>query len=92
MVNGTFNIQFNIQGNTLYDCVGFEVVTSVFMKFSNIFWGITLCSTLKVNRYFGGTHINFIFTFACCLFRAGFLFGLSFSTQDGGDIFPPDVG
>jgi hypothetical protein len=35
--------------------VGFEVLTAVVMK-SNIFWDITPCSLLKVNRRFGGTH------------------------------------
>jgi hypothetical protein len=33
--------------------VGFEVPTVVAMKIS-IFWDLTLCSPLKVNRYFGG--------------------------------------
>jgi hypothetical protein len=31
--------------------VGFEVLTSVVMK-SSIFWGITMCSSLKFNRRF----------------------------------------
>jgi hypothetical protein len=34
--------------------VGFEVLTAVVMK-SSIFWDITPCSPLKVNRSFGGT-------------------------------------
>jgi dolichol kinase len=34
--------------------VGFEVLTAVVMK-SAIFWDITPCSPLKVNRRFGGT-------------------------------------
>jgi hypothetical protein len=39
-----------------YVClVGFEVVTVVVMK-SIIFWDITPCSLLKVNRRFGGTY------------------------------------
>jgi hypothetical protein len=37
-----------------YQFVGFEVLTAVFMK-SSIFWDVTLCSPLKVNRRFGGT-------------------------------------
>jgi hypothetical protein len=35
--------------------VGFEVLTAVVMK-SSIFWDITPCSLLKVNRSFGGTY------------------------------------
>jgi hypothetical protein len=34
--------------------VGFRVLTAVVMK-SSIFWDITPCSPLKVNRRFGGT-------------------------------------
>jgi hypothetical protein len=39
----------------LYWSVGFEVLTAVVMK-STVFWDITLCSPLKVNRRFGGTY------------------------------------
>jgi hypothetical protein len=35
--------------------VGFEVLTEVVMK-STVFWYITPCSPLKVNRNFGGTY------------------------------------
>jgi hypothetical protein len=35
--------------------VGFEVLTVVVMK-STIFWDITPCSPLSVNRRFGGTY------------------------------------
>jgi hypothetical protein len=35
--------------------VGFEVLTAVVMK-STIFWDITPCSPLTVNRSFGGTY------------------------------------
>jgi hypothetical protein len=35
--------------------VGFEVLTAVVVKFS-IFWDITPCSPLKVDRRFGGTY------------------------------------
>jgi hypothetical protein len=37
----------------LYILIGFEVLTPVVMK-SYIFWDITQCSPLKVNRHFGG--------------------------------------
>jgi hypothetical protein len=35
--------------------VGDEILTTVVMK-SSIFWDITLCSPLNVNRRFGGTY------------------------------------
>jgi hypothetical protein len=35
-------------------CVGFEVLTAVVVK-SCIFWDVTPCSPLKLNRRFGGT-------------------------------------
>jgi hypothetical protein len=35
--------------------VGSEVLTAVVMK-STVFWDITPCSPLKVNRNFGGTY------------------------------------
>jgi hypothetical protein len=34
-------------------CVTFEVLTAVVMK-SSIFWDITPCSLLEINRGFGG--------------------------------------
>jgi hypothetical protein len=38
------------------DCyVVFEVLTAVVMK-GSIFWDITPCSSLKVNRHFGRTY------------------------------------
>jgi hypothetical protein len=39
----------------IYYFIGFEVLTAVIMK-STIFWDITPCSPLKVNRRFGGTY------------------------------------
>jgi hypothetical protein len=41
--------------NGVNDYVGVEVLTGVVMK-STIFWDITLCSPLKVNRRFGRTY------------------------------------
>jgi hypothetical protein len=41
------------QQDLLY--LGFAVLTAVVMK-STIFWNITPCSPLRVNRRFGGTH------------------------------------
>jgi hypothetical protein len=51
--------------------VGFQVLTSVVMK-STIFWDITPCSPVSVNRRFGGTYL-----LATCLL-AGFLLNLFF--------------
>jgi hypothetical protein len=39
----------------IMNCVGFEVLTVVVMK-STIFWDITPCSLLRINRCFGGTY------------------------------------
>jgi hypothetical protein len=39
----------------ILNLVGFEVLTAVVMK-STIFWDVTPCSPLKVNRCFGGTY------------------------------------
>jgi hypothetical protein len=42
---------------------------------SSIFWDITPCSLSKVNRS------------ACYLLHVGFLFGLFFDPEDGGNMF-----
>jgi hypothetical protein len=65
------------------------------------FWIRTQHSTLKVKRRFGRTYLLRLYcwkisqernqhdadSFACCLLHAGFLFGLLFNSEDGGDIF-----
>jgi hypothetical protein len=53
------------------------------VKKSSGFWDITPCSTVKVNRRFGGTY---------CLLYAGFLHGLLFNPEDEGDAFIRTVG
>jgi hypothetical protein len=69
-----------------YSCVvGFEVLTVVVMK-STIFWDITPCIQLKVNRRYGGTVL-----LAIC-FHAGFLLGLFFEPEDRGNMFLRNVG
>jgi hypothetical protein len=67
--------------------VGFEVLTAVIMK-STIFWDITPCSLLRVNRRFGGTY---------CLHLQGRRISWARSQhesrwQDGGDMFFRNVG
>jgi hypothetical protein len=55
--------------------VGFEVFTAVVMK-STIFWDITLCSPLSVNRRFGRTQPPS---------------SAIFDPEDGGDMFLRNV-
>jgi hypothetical protein len=43
------------RSENMFHFVGFEVFTAVIMK-STIFWDITLCSPLSVNRSFGATY------------------------------------
>jgi hypothetical protein len=62
-------------------CVEFEILTAVVMK-SSIFWDIRPCSPLKIKRRFGGT----------CRIHAGFLLGLFFDPEYGGDLFLRNVG
>jgi hypothetical protein len=50
----TMIISFGSWDNTEITDVGVDVLTAVVMKIS-IFWDITPCSPLKVNRRFGGT-------------------------------------
>jgi hypothetical protein len=66
--------------------VGIEVLTAVVTK-SPIFWDITPCSTLKVNRSFV-EHVTSIFW----LLHDGFFLGLLFDPDDGGDMFLRNVG
>jgi hypothetical protein len=71
--------------------VALEVLTAVV----SVFRDMRPCSPLKVNRRYGGTcrfHLQGWRTsqernqLATC-FRAGFLLGLFFDTEDGGDMF-----
>jgi hypothetical protein len=67
--------------------VRFEVLTAVVMK-SFIFWDITPCIPLKVIRRFGGTCLPRLLVLLAVCFHAGFLLGLFFDPEDGGDMFP----
>jgi hypothetical protein len=71
---------------------------------SIIFWDVTSCSPMKVKRNFRGTyrfHLHgrriirarnqCVALLATCL-HADFLLGLSFDTEDGGDMFLRNVG
>jgi hypothetical protein len=48
-------VTFDTKIKIYFQQVGFEVLTPVVMK-STVFWDITMCSPLKVNRRFGGTY------------------------------------
>jgi hypothetical protein len=65
--------------------VGFEVFTAVVMK-STIFWDMTLCSPLSLNRRFGGIY-RLHFQLACW-----FCWTYFFDPEDGGDMFLRNVG
>jgi hypothetical protein len=74
--------------------VGSEVLTAVVMK-STIFWDLTACSPLKVNRRLGGTyrlHLRGLQALLATCFHTGFLLGLFFDPEDGGDMFFRNVG
>jgi hypothetical protein len=72
------------------DYMRFDFPTEVVMKIY-IFWGITLCSPLKVNRRFGGTcrlHLQGLRlnearhqALLVTCFQAGFLLGLFFELE-----------
>jgi hypothetical protein len=72
-----------------------ESVTEVSVVFLNqymnikstILCDITPCSPLKVNRRFGGTYRLHIQGMLAACFHAGFLLGLFFNFENGGDIF-----
>jgi hypothetical protein len=70
------------------DIVGFEVLTEVVMK-STIFWDITPCSPLNINRRFGGTYCLQPLLATC--FHAGFLLSLFFSAWRWRRYVPPKL-
>jgi hypothetical protein len=86
------------------DYVGFEVLTAVVMK-STMFCDITPCIPLRVNRRFGAKyHLNLqgqrisqagnksaLQSLLATCFYPGFLLGLRFDPEDGGDIFLRNV-
>jgi hypothetical protein len=65
--------------------VGFEVLTPVVMK-SSVFWNITPCSPLIIDRHFGETHRLHLNGRGKLLY-AGALLGIFFDTGDGKYIF-----
>jgi hypothetical protein len=91
-----FVIVLSPVGRVISSClVGAEVLTAVVIK-SSIFWGITPCSALKVNRRLGGTcHLHLRgrrIRSASYRLHAGFFLGLLFDPEDGGDMFLRNVG
>jgi hypothetical protein len=51
----------------------------------SMFWDITLCSLVKVNRRFGGTYRSQLQL--CCLLHVCSMLDLPFDPEDGADIF-----
>jgi hypothetical protein len=91
---------------TMFQSVGFEILTAVVMK-SAIFWDITPYNPLKVSQRLGGTYrlhlqgrriteketgVKAGGKQLCAACQAGFLLGLFFDTEDGGDMFLLNVG
>jgi hypothetical protein len=62
--------------------IGFEFLALVVMK-NPIFSDMTLCSLLKVNQNFRGTRG----ASACYMSHYGFLLGVFFNPEDGGNMF-----
>jgi hypothetical protein len=58
---------------------------------SIIFWDVMPHSPLKVNRHFGGTYRLCLHALLATRFHAGFLLGLFFDPEDGGDMFLRNV-
>jgi hypothetical protein len=55
---------------------------------SSVFWDMTPCSSLNVNRRFGEETCRY----ASYLLHAGFMFGLFIEPEDGGNMFHKNVG
>jgi hypothetical protein len=84
------------------ELVRVEVLTAVVMR-SPVFWDVTSCSPVKVNRHYGGTCRLYL---QCqrvsqakdqheagrlCLLPIGVLLRLLFDPVDGGDVFLRNV-
>jgi hypothetical protein len=71
--------------------IGYEVLTAVVLK-SSIFRDITPGSPLKVNPRFGVSRLFLQgrrIIAELCVLPAGFLHGLFFDPEDGGNMCPP---
>jgi hypothetical protein len=77
----------------------FNTCSGVLRKYVIIFWDITPCSPLKVNRLFGGTYrlhlhgrkISRVRNHLATCFHNGFLLGLFLDHEDGGEMFLRNV-
>jgi hypothetical protein len=69
---------------TVHYLLGFEVLIAVVLK-SSLFWDI-MPQNLESQLAFEGTNCLQVGS-ACYLLHAGFLLGLFFDTEDGGNMF-----
>jgi hypothetical protein len=84
-----------------YDFFAFYLFNKVQISVkSSVFLDITPCSPLRINQRFGGIcrlHLQgrsisqAIKQGVCYLLHTGFLLGLFFDPEDGGDVFFPNV-
>jgi hypothetical protein len=83
----TTDICTKLHGQVVRTPVRFNVLTEVVMKFS-MYWDITRCSRLKINRRFGRKYLQ---SSTCYLLHAGLLLDSFFDTENGGDMILRNV-
>jgi hypothetical protein len=70
---------------------GLQILIAVIVK-NSIFWDITPCGLLEVKNQCSGTKSKPIKKPGFCLLYPGYLFGLLFDAEDGGDMFLRNIG